>query len=240
MNLGIVTVVHSGYGKYLVSWCEHISRLQPQPKVTVVLGDNHQVSPKMLKKYRSILPQLKIIESSGTKLGKLRNVAISKTNTEWIMVLDVDDIILPNAMEELQLASVDGDFILLTWYIYRNGEIAIKTQISPYESATRYYGRIFFHNANPFRRSFWVTNPFGNNDYPGAGFVVGLVEAGARITRVQNPCVVHVRHQDSFSNKTYSNKKKNFVARKLTRIAAKRLVAYYGAIDEHWDSDDSL
>ncbi len=242
MDLGIITVVHSGYSVYLDRWVDSISKMNPQPSmVTIAAGHGSGVSKKQLLLHKKRLPQLRVVGCGSTVLGTLRNAAVEATDTEWLMVLDVDDIIYPQAIPIFESVAERSDAILISWNEIKDGNTRKRTQTHPARAAKTNEGRFFFHNATPFKRTFWENTPFDDNNYPGLKFVVDLVEAEAAFNTTNEASCAHIRHNDSFSHRSRRSAEVREFVQKIRAEQARRLVALYERQRHgHRDSNGSV
>ena len=87
--------------------------------VTVVDDGSTDATAAVVKKFKGLIPlqYIKLEENLG-RPGLVRNVGIEKTNCPYIMFLDSDDILAPNAGEVLSRAILQNqpDFINSTFY----------------------------------------------------------------------------------------------------------------------------
>jgi len=93
-NITIYTIIYNNYGMFLKEWLKNVKLNKPK-KIIVVLGKNHGVENK--KQYIGV----KFIEIDSDIMGTLRNAAIEHIETEWSLYFSVDDILLPNAVEDI-------------------------------------------------------------------------------------------------------------------------------------------
>jgi hypothetical protein len=146
-------------------------------------------------------------------MGKLRNIAVKHTETEWIQYLSVDDVILPDAIEEYEKVEAEADFISIRWEslaLWAPDEPVREHKARlPEEMAHEQKGRGFVVNHSPFRRSFWERSPYMEHDYPNAPFVAGLVELGARFKGTEKPCTRYMRRLDSHCGRNLGRRRLN-------------------------------
>jgi glycosyltransferase involved in cell wall biosynthesis len=209
MNIGIVTSFYNGYGKYLPGWLESISKLTTKPsEITIVIsGDNHGLTNNLYTKCIELIKRInvstsfhRIYEHKG--MGYARNEAVRKTNTEWIMYLDVDDRILPHAVNEIFIYENEADVICTGFQMIQNDKI-VKTKIFKNVSAKRVLQG--FHcscSHSPYRKIFWEQAPYiETNDLIEQSFWIGFAHLGARFAATKKPCTNYCRHDDSFMGK---------------------------------------
>lgn len=202
MNIGIVAVAWNGYGKYLVEFCEFIAKSSILPTcVTIVLGKDHGASRSDILRAIEYLPgRLSIIsnEDEDPTVGSLTNFAIEWTDTEWIMPMDIDDLLLPNAIEGMQLFADNSDYICIAWRVMHRGKMLYRSSPTPgqltHMSASQ-RSRRRINNNSPFRRAFWLAQDdngkfgFENTDYYNLEFLARLVRLQARFAQLRRPCI---------------------------------------------------
>lgn len=205
MNIGIVTAVWNGYGKFIDQWLRAIDELETKPSaITIALGKDHGLTKAeeshLAEKYGHL--GVKLVHTDAEPLmGPMRNAAVEATNTEWIMYLSVDDVILPRAIDIFERYEKDADYICIMWESVatwrRGAKVITHKPKTPEEMALLYNGKGFIVGHSPFRRSFWEKHPYKPHDYPNAPFVADLVEAGARFVKTDEPCTRYLRRLDS-------------------------------------------
>lgn len=202
MNIAVVTTVYNGYGKYIHRWLRSIVDSGTLPdQVIVALGKSHQfyAIDQMLDKFPMLNLQFHHTQAEPL-MGSMRNAAVAQAETEWVMYLSVDDILLPGAIDELAKYEKDADYICIKWLskaTWRRSKTLVHNPKTPEEMATLYGGKGFIVGHSPFRRSFWEKHPYKSHDYPNAPFVADLVEAGARFVKTEEPCTMYLRRLES-------------------------------------------
>lgn len=245
MNIGIVTAVWNGYGKFVRQWLDAIDSLDTKPtQITIALGHNHGLPADELDTLLGRFQHLHLIfaidETMPPLMGPMRNFAIALTNQEWIMYLSVDDIILPNAIDEFMKYEKDADYICIKWLSTATwnprARVLIHNPKTPEEMALKYNGKGFIVGHSPFRRSFWEKKPYKSHDYPNAPFVADMVEAGARFVKTEEPCTMYLRRLDSHAarlgrrketldpiEKGWANKWKNNMQKRIRKYYRERM-----------------
>jgi hypothetical protein len=125
----VFTIAYNGYGSFLPAWCDNIRKQKSKAdKVIIVLGKDHGANVDDLNKIMTDY-DFTIIESDSDVMGVLRNLALDKIKTKWMLYFSADDILLPNAIETIKKSK--ADVVALT-YIDRNtkgGEKIVKSAI---------------------------------------------------------------------------------------------------------------
>lgn len=119
-------------------------------------------SGEILEKYAAKDSRIEIIRQKNQGVGETRNRGLHHASTEWVFVMDADDVMFPNRIEK-QLE-----------FIKRHSDIRICSCLANYIDEE---GRVFATSANsvPSRESF--------EKYVRTGEAIGLLNPGAVIHR---------------------------------------------------------
>lgn len=203
MNISVVTTAYNGYGKFVDRWLQSIADSKTLPdKVIVALGKDHGLYSvnEMWKKYPMLDLQFHYTYSDPI-MGPMRNAALREVETEWVMYLSVDDILLPNAIDEFARLEDQADYICISWESQAlwnpRAPILFHQGKTPEELVRKFGGRGFIVAHSPFRRKFWDMEPYMAHDYPNAPFISGCIRNGARFVKTDVPCTRYLRRQDS-------------------------------------------
>lgn len=205
MNIGLTTVAWNNYARFIPEWCEYIAKSTIKPdQVTVVLGKDHGLTEKQEQYCRELVPDILFIESSDPKpnIGKLTNLAIANTPTEWIMPFDVDDLLLPDALETLAKFEEKADYLCIAWKVLWGGKTLYRASPIPKYLASltpKQRSKRRINNNSPFRRKFWEIQKYDENNYMNLQFLAFLVEKGARFVQVRRACIVYRQWEDSMA-----------------------------------------
>lgn len=231
MNIGIVTIAYKGYGKFLPNWCRYVSQLDTKPSaVTVALGEGHGLTKKEYELCLEFVPELQVVHQRGEpNMGVLRNLAVSKTETEWIMYVSVDDAVLPHAISEVAKYQDVADYICIKWQLLNtNKKLSVHTPTLPIDQSKVKRRKGFIVNHSPYRKRFWELTPYEEHDYPNSPFIAGMVVNGARFAVTEEPCTMYIKRPSSHSGfilPRYSEKQKALYHKKR---ADKKIEDYYG------------
>jgi hypothetical protein len=204
VNIAIVTTAYNGYQRFIPQWLEAISKLKDKPTEVVIAMEKwpDKARDNMFENLDKTIKELnvRVVEvDRAENMGHMRNIAVAETSTEWVMYLSVDDVILPNAINELKKHD-NGDYICITWKsvaTWTNDEEKIHKGITPEEMVLKHNGKGFIVGHSPFKRWIWEKNPYMEHDYPNAPFLAGAVENGAKFTKTGHPCTLYLRRLDS-------------------------------------------
>ena len=213
MEIGIVTIVYNGYGKFLKNWLASIDRLSHRPKdITIVLGKDHGAIEEDWENY--IWPEeLNIIESDSNNMGELKNLGVRETNTEWIMILDVDDEILPWAIKEFENVSGEADMIVTPYVNIAEKSFLVYPKITADTLLSEEYyrqGENFMHGGIPFKRKLWEKYHYQENDCSNSLFWIDCAIQKPRIKNAMIPCLTYNRRDDSHSHVDSQERMKRF------------------------------
>lgn len=234
MKIGLVTIAYTSYGRFLPQWCRFIAAMNKKPTVvTAVLGRNHGLTADDEARCLELLPQLKIVRAEKVRptMGRLRNVALKHTKTEWVMYISVDDMVLPHAIEEFEKYEAVADYICIRWLTRGLGRQETE-HISPLPvDMAKRRGKGFVVAHSPFRRFLWEKTPYEPHDYPNQPFLASCVENGARFVQSARPCTVYLRRSDSHARTVLRGKNPKRGERQKAirhkRDMEYRIVAYY-------------
>lgn len=198
--------------------------MNPTPnEVIIVLGHNHGCTD--LKALREWYPKVKFYTyRKKATFGKLRNLAISKTKSEWCWFVSIDDRPMPNAIKTFNKAS-EGDYICSQWYTIGLGEpLRIHKSPTPEEMAEQLQARKkggFIIPHSPFKKWLWEAHPYKNSDLPNYDFLLHCVLSGAKFVKADKPTTTYLRRPDSHARTTLTtypiHRKANREKRKMQR-----------------------
>ena len=205
MDIGIFTICYNGYGKYIQKWCESIadSTVLPTMATVALFGKEHGLSDELANKCKTILPCLNIVHcGDNINIGSNRNKAVENTNTEWLMLLSADDILLPEALKEI--AKRDNPDIEAIAVAYMEERVNLTERYWPVprtfeKNAMLDWRGYWLSPYSPFRRSFWEKYPYADCEFPNYLQTFAFARAEARFARVDKPCVRYIRRKTSHS-----------------------------------------
>lgn len=209
MDISLVTIAFNGYGRFLGQFLAFASSMSPKPKeIVVVLGKNHGC--KDIGLLECIYPGVKIFQyKKKPTFGKLRNIAIGKTKSEWTWFVSVDDKPMSDAIRTFKRAVAnypEADYLCAQWYTIGLGEpLKLHKSPTPGESAMRLrngerMGFIIAHS--PFKRELWEKSPYKNTDLPNYDFVAKCVTNGAVFAKTDKPTTTYLRRDTSHARTT--------------------------------------
>lgn len=201
MEISLVSIAFNGYGRFVGQFLAFASNMSPKPsEVVIVLGEDHGCRDVELLK--AIYPGVKIVEyNKAPSFGKLRNVAISKTSSEWTWFVSVDDKPEPDAIDTFKRALEEADYICAQWYTIGMGHprkfhrSPSPEQMAELLSSGKRGGFVIPHS--PFKRSLWEKHHYKNTDLPNYDFLLHCVLNGAKFVKGDKPTTTYLRRRDS-------------------------------------------
>ncbi len=223
MNIGIVTSFYNGYEKFLSRWAASICKLMIKPSMVVFVQSGEadkNIIEKVKKKFDDNDIKYKFAEIKKHKgMGYARNKAVENCNTKWIMYLDVDDIIIKTALNNLDKYELKTDIIC--------GGLLIKningTETKKYFlSATRkkvLKGKWCCCSHAIYKKELWYKSPYiENNDFIDYPLWLGFAQFGGKFIGIEKLLTMYMRRKDghhlSMSKKDIAEMKKqknNFI-----------------------------
>ena len=141
-----------------------------------------------------------IIVDDETDLPSARNKGVCKSNGEYVLCLDVDDQLMPNAIEKM--VNEGGDIITFN-RVSQNGSLMIcdkKFSVDDFMEGNRIIA------CSMFKRKVWDT--IGGYDetlvdgYEDWDFWLAAVKEGFKITYLEEVLYIQEYHEDSMIGKT--------------------------------------
>ena len=201
MNLGIITIVYGGYGKFIPRWCKAIAKLTEKPKqVTIIAcGPDHGLNVNSLKDLVDIA-EVKVNYVKELKtMGAARNIAIENTPTDWILYFSADDILLPNAVTELK--KYQKSDVIAMRYIELNS-LEVKYHETPLMEEEKIQNWLECYKQAgyvAYRRKIWEDTPYIDDEYPNFPFLFQIYRKGAKFVETENECALYLKRNDSHS-----------------------------------------
>jgi glycosyltransferase involved in cell wall biosynthesis len=202
IDLAICTTVTANYVRFLPDWVTSIAAQTVKPAAVVVVGNG------LTKTQRRAVERCvagvggKVLNVPLQNYGRVRNIAVEGTTVPWLSHLDADDVLLPDALEQVAeiVACTGADVVQLGWKPWVPG--SVESLRSPQRTT---YGdrdsrcppvlyepldgmealgrrRRIAPGCAPFRRALWEQWPYPEHllasfDY---GLWLGMAALGAR------------------------------------------------------------
>ena len=205
MDLGIVTSFYNGYDSYIQRWANSICMQSIKPsKVIIVMsgpvGDiNNVKAAENILNLRKINYKLIILyEHKG--MGYARNKAVEACDTEWIMYLDADDALLPDAIQNIAKYEKDTDVICTGLKILRGNSVREKYYFKS-SNARAKQGINCSCSHSPYRKKFWELSPYiEQNDFCEQALWLGFAQQGARFEGTKELCTIYYSRKNGHNS----------------------------------------
>lgn len=181
--ISLVTSFYNWYDRFLLQWLDAVlkSSKLPDEIVIAISGDSYNADniEKAKKRLDGLVP-LTIVYCDHKGMGHARNKAVENASSDWIMHLNVDDIVMPNAIEDIQ-KTITNDFDVIIGDMEWVGH-ARKSGVRKYNLTLKdlFSGRTNDHAA--YRKSVWEKSKY--IEYSGdvdVAFWIGLAQLNIRI-----------------------------------------------------------
>lgn len=194
MDIGVVTSAWGSYGKYLPEWASSILGQSAKPSMITIVDAGTATTEAEEVLCSGDVPW-QIIRIPHTGMGAARNAAVGYTNTEWVMHLDADDVLLPHALEDIAQIHQDADVVSLGMSV--NGrEVTFPHTSNEHVRA----GGIGCFSCAAYRKYLWERRPYITaNDWVDSALWVGFAHEGARFVATERAGAVYRKHDNSFS-----------------------------------------
>lgn len=181
-TFGIVSSWWRDYGKYVPAWHKAVEALTIQPDVVIAQ---------------------ECVDYTG--MGKARNEVIAQCDTDWVVYLDIDDRILPNAIADTVPYLHTADVVVWN-YIERGG--ARDGQVRAFFNSGSYNALLVgavAMSSSPFRKSLWEAAPYLEIPETSAGIDtavdtflwIGFHKQKALFRNIKGVQMEYVIHHDS-------------------------------------------
>jgi hypothetical protein len=208
-NLSIVTSC-AGYGQYLGEWAESLAALTRKPAMVGIVTQGAEQDVAAAIAAAGVLRKagltVKLQHLAGpVDLGTARNAAVALSETDWVMHLDADDMLMPWALEDVARLAPEADVIALGYRRCGDLKSGPRQGMKLYKSSV---GLETLDNptpasgVSPFRRSFWERCPYRTDMTGGwdTALWLGFARLGARVRATDRPCFWYRQHRDSIFN----------------------------------------
>lgn len=196
----VTTCVGKPYHEFLSQWIRAVLKLERKPDEIVISTDLIKEEiwlPDGLVRYVPVTE-----ESKSGHWAFSVNEAIAVTSSDWICKIDVDDLILPHALNEIDVCEAD----VYCFGIKIDDRDRYATLLTAEAILATDDPQIFSNS--PFKRWVWEANPYEDMFYEDALFWYGAAIEGATFAasptidyvygRHENQATAHLNHQKSF------------------------------------------
>lgn len=191
------------YGHYVEEWANAICAMEKYPKA-VCMVDNGSTDSTATEFEKAAVRFRKLgidarVQLLPEKVGfsRARNISIGMGNTEWCMHLDVDDLIMPDALVHAKRYAGKADVIQFAYEAF-----GAEIRKNYYKGGTG--EQILFSSkpasaVSPFRRWLWEKSPY-DETMPGSmdtALWIGFCHLGARFVPTREICYRYRVHPTS-------------------------------------------
>lgn len=206
----IYTIAYNNYGVFIDKWLEGVKTNNPS-EIIVVLGKEHNILTRR--------DGVKYIESDSDCMGTLRNLALKEATSDWVLYFSVDDVLLPNAIEEISKHK-DHDAVALRFF---NKTINRET---PMQSAIITDPLNWRKSSVPgyiaHKRLFkGELTTYEDIEIPNYPFLFKLFKKGFKICLTDTEVALYVRRKNSHGDKAFKNSQWLRYARTIDQYAIK-------------------
>jgi len=198
VSVGLVAVAYGDkYRAFLPRWMRAVTMLERQPDRVMIVTDD---VPSAISSLGDVyLSSAVFKQAHGTFVNHpqvLVNEAIASVNTEWVCKMDIDDVIFPHALNNLDRTDAD---------VYMFG-IQLSGQWLPARHATRADILKSPHNlvfsGSPFRRWVWEKAHYRDMVCEDWMFWIDAARNGARFQASPDIDYEYVIHGDNITLRT--------------------------------------
>ena len=195
MTIGVVTVAYGDkYRAFLPSWIQAITMLERKPDKITVVTDN--VSSAMASLGNIQLSNATFRQAHNTFTVHpqvLVNEAIDSTHTDWICKMDVDDLIYPHALNNLDTCEAD---VYMFGIMHQNHRLPAR-KVSGELILNTMHNLVF--SCSPFKRWVWEAAPYRDILCEDWAFWIDASKNGATFEASPTIDYEYVMHGDNIS-----------------------------------------
>jgi hypothetical protein len=157
------------YDQFLPRWSEAIKNLNKKPKRVLVISDR----PREIEVAEVVV--IKPDPNWNTPNPYYANWIAKNTDTDWLLLADIDDMLKPDVLDDLE--EIDADVYLMGLDI--NG---VETYLPPYLTNEQIYSlpNCYFAFGSPIKRNWVLKFPFHDTPYGDWIFWREIARAGAK------------------------------------------------------------
>ena len=209
MNIGICTSFYNGYETFLPQWAKSVAALHTKPDCVSIYAsgayDSRRTNEAMrILKKANIAPVFRA-GSQHIGMGYARNQAVQYCDSEWIMYLDADDTILPNALDVIARYQNKADVICTGLQVVGTQRRFIYTNTNRQSILSGQHGS---SSHSVYKKALWHRAPYiEKNDYVEQPFWLGLAQLGASFVGTKEICTLYHRRANGHNRSMTPNQK---------------------------------
>jgi len=256
MNITTFTIAYNDYGKFLPQWIDNIKKQDTKvEKIIIVLGKKHGANIKKLEEQLKDI-DYEIIKSKSSRMGTLRNEAIRKIKTEWMLYFSADDELMPNAITEIEQKSKDNDVIALRYIDVdvNGGETPRESAIIPLECVLDWKKEYMVPGYIAVKRKHNNRILYYENiEIPNYPYLFLLASKGLKMANTDQVCAMYRRRKHSHGDLAIQNNKfidysiiidesaKHYLKKGCKKVLVKVKVMYDDvALEQRFTYDDEV
>lgn len=212
-------VVTANHCRYLVEALTSVVAQTTREFDTILCADgtgDPQVT-QLFADFLPFIPGATIVEVDGGTAGKVRNTGFAAATTPWVLYLDGDDVLRPDAMATMLTAIDESGADMISSGMYRIRQDGL---YAPEPGSLAYYPPLWIYQTDPelysiwtyfnqllaIRVKLWHTYPFDESaNGEDVDFMLHQLLAG-RFVKVPEALYGYRDTPDSFSKKVYPAK----------------------------------
>ena len=213
----LVTSFYNFYDRFLDQWLDAVLSSSELPDEIIISISGTDYDPKNIERASERLSgkaSFRFVYSEHLGMGHARNQAVKSASGDWIMHLNVDDMVTPNAISNIKAAlSDDCDVIVgnMEW----NGHSRFNG-IKKYPLTLDDFMQGRTNDHATYRKSVWERSPY--IEYSGdvdTAFWIGLAHLSVKIKHVDKVLTKHFFRPDTVFGR-YSKEDKREIQRMIS------------------------
>jgi len=196
MSITVIGVATNGYGKYIGGWLNFLEcQTVKVDETIVVLGINHGTPKKIIRKIKHI-----IYIEDDLSLGELINKAINEVTSEYVLRVDIDDILLPNAIQDVTdiINNDNADAVSLKFLRsgrIKNSPVMDKNKIHRWKKELNESGYVCNKVSCNGEKIY-----YDDNNFPNIPYLFKLANCGFVFKATNSVCAVYQKRKRESSN----------------------------------------
>jgi len=192
-KISVCAIAYNGYGEFVPRWLKAVQmQTYPAYEIIVVLGRDHGL-PNILAGARYIY------HDQPATMGFLRNLAVDAATGDYLFFCDVDDMLLPNALQEIR--TTDADIVALQYYL--KGEICITPEVVAEKLLD---WRLHYTGAFGYM-AFKKGLRHEDTDWPNYPLLFQAYKKGYTYKQTKGPCAVYLQRANGHGQNPENHKK---------------------------------
>jgi len=198
-ELTICTSVTGRYVEFLPAWAASIAALTTKPARVIVIGNglgprDRLAAPAAVRELDC--PRI-FFDLRFDNCGTIRNRALAQVETPWAMHLDADDVLLPDALDQVAAVAEGADVVSLGYRQWwpENSHGYQREVVYPVLDGVQALGQVprIASGCSPFRTALWRQWHYPEQleagwDY---GLWLGFAHLGARFRPTPRPAFLY-------------------------------------------------